>query len=85
MITSQTRESIIALIIDLHHQKSYQFVTLCLAVNIADRFLYSVSQDPRKAKPNGVVLSCVALLIAAKVEQSVSPSFNRMIQLLSQD
>jgi len=81
--TSSQREKIIKLVIELHKQKEYKFATLSLAVSIVDRYLLLLSKLPRKASPvNGVALSCVSLLVAAKLEQTISPSYLRMISLL---
>ena len=66
----------------LHRKKEgYKQETMHLAGNIADRYLYALAQNGRRAPPMPV-LATVAILIAAKIEQPVSPSFNRMIRLL---
>lgn len=50
-----------------------------------DRYLAVLAADPKKLAPNHSALACVALLMAAKIEQSIAPSFTRMINLLPQE
>jgi hypothetical protein len=81
-VTSTEREEIVNTIIALYDQKDYVFITLTLAISIVDRYLAILAADPNKLAPNHSALACAALLIAAKIEQSIAPSFQRMINLL---
>jgi hypothetical protein len=71
----------VTLITDLHKKKEYKDETLYAAVNIADRYL-SIQYGRRNSSPNLTLLACVCMLIAAKLEQPISPSFNRMLNLI---
>lgn len=72
----------IATIQYLHKKKdAYKQETMHLAGNIADRYLSYLARKGKQS-PNMTVLATTALLIAAKIEQPISPSFNRMINLL---
>lgn len=53
--------------------------TLHLAVSIIDRYLAALGTSPA---PNLLHLATAAILMGAKLEQPISPSFNRMISLL---
>ena len=61
--------------------KDYRIETLFLAVNLADRFLVHTQQEGEEA-PNLIILTVTTLLLAAKVEQPIEPSFNRVITYL---
>jgi len=66
----------------LHKRKDgYKQETMHLAGNIADRYLACLARSGKKA-PNLNELAVITLLMAAKIEQPISPSFNRMINLL---
>lgn len=66
----------------LHKRKDgYKQETMHLAGNIADRYLACLARSGKKA-PNLNKLAVITLLMAAKIEQPISPSFNRMINLL---
>ena len=66
----------------LHKRKDgYKQETMHLAGNIADRYLSCLARNGKRA-PNLNALAVITLLMAAKIEQPISPSFNRMINLL---
>lgn len=66
----------------LHRKKEgYKPETMHLAGNIGDRYLAYLARKGKRA-PSMALLATTALLIAAKIEQPISPSFNRMITLL---
>ena len=71
-ITAAQRKRMVILIEDLHRHKGYKIDTLMLAVSVADRYLV-----------NFVTLGVTCLLMAAKLEQPMHPSFNIMIRLLA--
>ena len=75
------RERLVSVLQDLHKKKDYKIETLHLAGSIADRYLKLVLSKDLEM-PNMFALAATCTLMAAKLEQPVSPSFNRMIALL---
>ena len=75
------REAMIVLIQDLQKAKAYKSETMFLACSIADRFLANYMRRDAK-EPNLVHLATIALLLGAKLEQPMFPSFERMINLI---
>ena len=75
------REKLISIIQDLTKKKEYKQETLHLAGNLADRYL-SIVLPQGKPLPNLFALGATVMLMAAKLEQPISPSFNRMLALL---
>ena len=75
------RESMVALLQELHRIKKYHIETLFLACSIADRFLAKLAKR-RFCAPNLVQLATVSLLIAAKLYEHVNPCFDIMISIL---
>ena len=71
-------------LIDLHRRKGYRFETLFAAQNIFDRYLNMVGHWTMPDKKY-VLLATISILMSAKLEQDTSPSFNRMIGLLTND
>lgn len=71
-------------IFDLHIKKEYKIETLFVAVSIFDRFLAAIGHwtFPRDQI---CLLATTSILMAAKLEQPISPSFLRMISLLTED
>lgn len=71
-------------IFDLHVKKEYKIETLFVAVGIFDHYLAAVGHwnFPRDKV---CLLATASMLMAAKLEQPISPSFVRMISLLSED
>lgn len=69
-------------LIDLHSKKDYKPEALFMAANIFDRYISC--QDLLKFDKKLIVsLATISTLLSAKMEQPISPSFNRMINLLS--
>ena len=63
-------------------KKDYKPETLFIAAGILDRYLYMVgAQNFPKAQM--VSLATICVLMAAKMEQPISPSFNRLIGMLT--
>jgi len=81
-ITAAQRKRMVILIEDLHRHKGYKIDTLMLAVSVADRYLVNLAVEGQKA-PCLVTLGVTCLLMAAKLEQPMHPSFNIMIRLLA--
>ena len=77
----QDRERLVSIIQDLSKKKEYKQETMHLAANLADRYL-SISIQQGKSVPNLFCLGATVMLMAAKLEQPISPSFNRMLALL---
>ena len=55
--------------------------TIFTAVSLADRYLVSITVKKEKV-PCLISLAVVSVLMAAKLEQPISPSFSRMINVL---
>ena len=71
----------VMLIEEFANLKEYKLDTLYLAVSLADRYLVNIAVRGEKA-PCLISLAVICILMAAKMEQPISPSFNRMILLL---
>lgn len=82
-MTSNQRESFVELIEHLHKRKGYRVETFHSAVSIMDRFLWQAhKQRLVKEVPSLPHLATICMLMAAKLQQPVSPSFNKMIEQL---
>ena len=71
-------------LLDLHYKKGYRLETLFAAQNIFDRYLYRIGHWNMTDKKY-MLLATIATLLSAKLEQDTSPSFNRMISLLTNE
>ena len=80
--TSEDRERLINILQDLNRKKEYKQETLHMAGSIADRYLRIILAKNNQPIPNLYCLGATCMLMAAKLEQPISPSFNRMIALL---
>jgi len=69
------------LIQNLHKAKEYKEETLHLAGSLADRYLAALARKG-VAIPDTLLLATICMLLGAKLEQPMSPSFLRMINLL---
>lgn len=70
-------------IFSLHAKKDYKVETLFQACAIMDRYLHKIgAKNYPREKICTLAVTC--LLMAAKLEQPIQPSFNRMISLLSE-
>jgi hypothetical protein len=64
--------------------KEYKEETFLLAVSIMDRYLVHMAVLAIQAPPlEQIATACI--LLAAKLEQPVSPSFIRMVRLVKQE
>jgi len=61
--------------------KKHKIESLYLAVSLADRYLAFISAQCQKC-PNLVTLAVICVLLAAKLEEPVSPSFDEMLDLI---
>ncbi len=68
----------------MHIKKEYKNETLFVATSIFDRYINSVGAS-NFPKSQIVCLSTISILLAAKLEQPISPSFTRMISLLTEE
>jgi hypothetical protein len=84
LISQFDRSYAVQKIFDLHVKKEYKIETLFIAVNIFDRYLANIGHwtFPRDQV---CLLATISILIAAKLEQPISPSFLRMIGLLTEE
>jgi len=69
-------------IFDLHQKKDYKEETLFIAASIFDRYI-NILGVSHFNKALVLHLATIAVLMSAKLEQPISPSFTRMINLLS--
>jgi hypothetical protein len=68
----------------LHAKKDYKEETLFIAAGIFDRYI-NIIGPANFPKHLTVHLATISVLMSAKLEQPISPSFTRMINLLTQD
>jgi len=83
-ITAYDRSYGIQKIFDLHLKKEYKPETLFIAAGILDRYIYLVGAQ-NFPKSQMVSLATICVLMSAKLEQPISPSFTRMINLLTDE
>lgn len=67
----------------LHQEKGYKIETLFMACGIFDRYLALIGHWNFPLQKI-VTLSTISILLAAKLEQPMQPSFSRMISLLTE-
>jgi len=84
VITNYDRSYGIQKIFDLHQKKEYKVETLFVAAGILDRYInmIGVLNFPKTLMVN---LATISVLMSAKLEQPISPSFSRMINLLTDE
>ena len=73
----------VLLIEQLHELKGYKIETFYTAVSLADRYLSKISSQGRSL-PCLISLAAVCMLMGAKLEENISPSFIRMISILNE-
>jgi len=78
------RERMIVLMQELHRLKKYRIETIHFATGIADSYLALLKAKDAPA-PHLVHLAAVSILLAAKLNQPLSPSFKQMILLLNDE
>lgn len=84
-ITAKQREGVVALICDLHKARGYNHETLFCALGLLDRYLSQQTGKTLTMTLDLIQLGAVCLLLGAKLNQPLSPSFNQMIQVLDED
>lgn len=84
LISQYDRSYAIQKIFDLHLKKRYRNETLFVACSILDRYLSVIGwfNFPREKM---CLLATVSMLMAAKLEQPISPSFSKMVGFLSEE
>lgn len=70
-------------IFSICREKEYKNETMFLAANIFDRYLMHLGHWNLPVG-NVVCLFTISILIAAKIEQPIMPSYNRMIRMLEE-
>lgn len=78
------RQHILFLMEEIHKLKEYKEETFFTAVSLADRYLVYLSVSKCKP-PCFIKLAIVCCLIAAKMDQPISPSFKRMVRLVKRE
>ena len=80
-LDNYSRLQMVILIEQLHELKRYRIETLYTAVSLADRQLSKINSESRNL-PCLISLATVCVLMAAKLEESMSPSFIRMVDVV---
>ena len=80
-VSNQTRSAMLNLMEKLGEIKEYTIDTFFLAVSLLDRYLACVTPEKRVKCLGSLAVTC--LLIAVKLEEPVSPSYNNMCKLLA--
>lgn len=80
-MTEEDRSYGIQKIFDLHSKKDYKVETLFIAAGIFDRYINIIGFQ-NFLRDNVLHLAVISVLMSAKLEQPISPSFTRMINLL---
>ena len=80
-VSNQTRSAMLNLMEKLGEIKEYTIDTFFLAVSLLDRYLATVTPTKRVKCLGSLAVTC--LLIAVKLEEPVSPSYNNMCKLLA--
>ena len=74
----------ITVILEIQKFKNYKEETLFLAISLADRYLAKLMQIGQHS-PCLIHLSFVCILMAAKMEEPMQPSFNQMVCLAQKE
>ena len=80
-VSNYSRTQVCLLIEEIHGIKEYKLDTLYTAVSLVDRYLVRVIVKKQKL-PCMITLAVTCLLIAAKLEESICPSFIRMKNII---
>lgn len=76
-VTQEIRLYMVTIIMEVQRLKRYKEQTLYLACSLADRFLAALMRAG-SASPCLIHLSISSILLAAKLEEPIQPSFKRM-------
>ena len=83
-VTQEARKHMITLLEDLNRIKQYKEETLYLAASLVDRYLVNLAVKNQVA-PCLIKLTVIMTLMAAKLEEPMQPSYNRMVRLVAND
>lgn len=83
-VTEEARHHMVTLLEELNRLKAYKEETFYLACSLADRYLVNIAVQRKKA-PCLIRLAITCTLMSAKLEQPISPSFNRMVRLVEDE
>jgi transcription initiation factor TFIIIB Brf1 subunit/transcription initiation factor TFIIB len=83
-VSNQARRHMVTLIEDLNRLKNYKEESLYLAASLADRFLVNLAVK-NEAPPCLIKLAVITTLVAAKLEEPIQPSYNRMVRLVASE
>ena len=72
------------LLVELHSKKDYKIGTLFLAADIYDRYLLHLGHWNFE-RCELTALATISMILAAKLDQPIQPSINRMIEHLSEE
>jgi hypothetical protein len=82
-ITNNDRSFAIQKIFELHAIKKYKVETLFTACQVFDRYLITAGYK-NFARKDIFTLTIISLLIAAKLEEAIAPSFLKMLSMVSE-
>ena len=83
IISEAERRQNVVLVAHLHKRKNYRVETFHVAVSIMDRYFSKIIMEERREReriPPQVSVVTASVLMAAKLQQPMSPSFNKMIE-----
>ena len=83
-VSEQARRHMVTLLEDLNRNKQYKEETLYLAASLCDRYLVNLAVKGMTA-PCLIKLAIICTLMAAKLEQPIQPSYNRMVRLVASE
>ena len=81
-ITEEARFTMVQLIEQINHMKSYREETLFLAVNIADRYLALLAVLHNQT-PSLIELGVISIMLAAKLNEHLSPSYYNIVKIIN--
>ena len=83
-VTNEARSHMVFLIEEIHRLKEYKEETFYTAVSLADRYLVYLTVSNQQP-PCLIRLAIITCLMAAKLDQPISPSFKRMMRLVKKE
>jgi len=83
-VNNEARSHMVFLIEEIHRLKEYKVETFYSAVSLADRYLVYLTVS-NQHPPCLIRLAIICSLMAAKLDQPISPSFKRMARLVKKE
>lgn len=83
-VNNEARSHMVFLIEEIHRLKEYKEETFYSAVSLADRYLVYLTVS-NQHPPCLIRLAIICCLMAAKLDQPISPSFKRMARLVKKE